>query len=106
MREDLAARWAELKTPLADRVECLSVLLDAAPAGPELVSRYEAIAEKLAARQPIAQVSHDVLLSMFQHCSYRYSIIDLAGQSQAVHRVQAEISNPHGTGRQQLHCGD
>ena len=56
MREDLTVRWGELKTPLADRVECLSALLDAAPAAPEMVSRYEAIVEKLSARQPIAQV--------------------------------------------------
>lgn len=57
MREDLAARWNELKTPLADRVDCLSAMLDAAPASPEMVSRYEAVVEKLAARQPIVQVS-------------------------------------------------
>jgi hypothetical protein len=56
MREDLALRWNELKTPLADRVDCLSALLDAAPAAPEMVARYEGIVEKLAARQPIAQV--------------------------------------------------
>lgn len=37
MREELNQRWAELKTPLADRVDCLSAMLDAAPASPELV---------------------------------------------------------------------
>lgn len=37
MREELNQRWSELKTPLADRVDCLSAMLDAAPASPELV---------------------------------------------------------------------
>ena len=57
IREDLAQRWNELKTPLADRVECLAALLDAAQATPEVVSRYEGVVEKLSARQPIAQVN-------------------------------------------------
>lgn len=57
MRDDLSQRWSELKTPLADRVECLSALLDCAPAAPEVVTRYEAIVEKLSARQPIAQLA-------------------------------------------------
>lgn len=40
MREELNQRWNELKTPLADRVDCLSAMLDAAPASPELVVRH------------------------------------------------------------------
>ena len=39
MREELQERWNELKTPLSDRVDCLSAMLDAAPASPELVVR-------------------------------------------------------------------
>lgn len=39
MREELQERWNELKTPLSDRVDCLSTMLDAAPASPELVVR-------------------------------------------------------------------
>jgi len=39
MREELQERWNELKTPLSDRVDCLSARLDAAPASPELVVR-------------------------------------------------------------------
>lgn len=57
MREDLSQRWNELKTPLSDRVDCLSAMLDAAPVSPEMISRYEAVVEKLSARQPIVQVS-------------------------------------------------
>jgi hypothetical protein len=58
MREDLTLRWNELKTPAADRVDGLSLLLDAAQASPEMLSRYESIAEKLAARQPITQLAN------------------------------------------------
>jgi hypothetical protein len=64
LREDLTQRWGELKTPLADRVECLSALLDAAPAAPELVTRYEGMVEKLSARQPIAQVRKQALTAV------------------------------------------
>lgn len=71
MREDLAGRWNELKTPLADRVDCLSAMLDTASASPEMVSRYEAVVEKLAARQPIVQVKYMRVRMFFElNCGY------------------------------------
>ena len=57
LKNDLNIRWNELKTPLSDRLDCLSALLDSAQANPEMMSRYEAMVEKLSARQPIAQVT-------------------------------------------------
>jgi hypothetical protein len=77
LREDLTQRWGELKTPLADRVECLSALLDAAPAAPELVTRYEGMVEKLSARQPIAQVHSATAVVLLFYCTSSCGTISL-----------------------------
>ena len=59
MREELVNRWNELKAPVADRVDTLVALLDAAKVTPQMLAIYEALNTKLAARQPIAQVCVD-----------------------------------------------
>lgn len=61
VREELVARWNELKVPAAERVEALVNLLDASRATPQMLSVYEALNSKLSARQPIAQVQNCVV---------------------------------------------
>jgi hypothetical protein len=58
LRADLLAKCEELKLPPAERVEYLSQLLDAAQPTPELLTLYDALATKLTARVPLAQLSH------------------------------------------------
>lgn len=58
LRADLLAKCEELKLPPAERVEYLAQLLDAAQPTPELLTLYDAVATKLTARVPLAQLSH------------------------------------------------
>jgi hypothetical protein len=46
----------ELKTPVQERVDALSALLDSAHATPQLVARFEFLQNKLFDRVPISQV--------------------------------------------------
>lgn len=56
IRNELNTRWNELKIPTNERIESLVAILDASQVNPAMVTKYEALIEKLTARQPIAQV--------------------------------------------------
>jgi hypothetical protein len=70
IRNELTAKFDELKTPSAERIEILTAMLDAATTSPELLSLYETVSTKLSARVPIAQVKYIPLSICFDYFEF------------------------------------
>jgi hypothetical protein len=69
LKTELAQRWQELGTPIEERVLILASILDAVPLTPAMVSKYESVLAKLAARLPIME-----MLSRRQYIEYKLKL--------------------------------
>ena len=58
IRLELAAKWEEMKTPVAERINMLSALLDSATCSPSTLIVYEQLSNKLQDKVPIMQVGN------------------------------------------------